>query len=72
MRIRDNGRGITDGQTADPNAIGLLGMRERTALIGGSFRISGRRGKGTVISIEVPVTPKHTQARTGRKAKVAR
>ena len=55
MSIRDNGRGITEAQTSDPSAIGLLGMRERTALMGGIFRISGRRGKGTVVSIEVPV-----------------
>jgi PAS domain S-box-containing protein len=69
MSIRDNGRGITESQSADPGAIGLVGMRERTALMGGTFRISGRRGKGTVVTIEVPVP---ARARTGRKAKVAR
>ena len=37
LRIRDNGRGVTDAQVADPRAIGLLGMRERAALIGGRF-----------------------------------
>jgi two-component system, NarL family, sensor histidine kinase UhpB len=72
MRIRDNGRGITETQRDDPNAIGLLGMRERTALMGGVFRISGRRGKGTVVSIEVPVVPRAVQAHGGHKTKVAR
>jgi PAS domain S-box-containing protein len=70
MSIRDNGRGITEAQTSDPSAIGLLGMRERTALMGGVFRISGRRGKGTVVSIEVPVAIPAAAAHVGRKTKV--
>ena len=70
MSIRDNGRGITEAQTSDPSAIGLLGMRERTALMGGIFRISGRRGKGTVVSIEVPVAITAAAAQVGRKTKV--
>ena len=72
MSIRDNGRGITEMETADPNAIGLVGMRERTALMGGIFRILGRRGKGTVVSIDVPVSPREATAHGGRKTKVAR
>ena len=72
MSIRDNGRGITEAQTSDPSAIGLLGMRERTALMGGIFRISGRRGKGTIVSIEVPVAVPAAEALRGRKTKVVR
>jgi PAS domain S-box-containing protein len=70
MRIRDNGRGISEAELADPAAIGLVGMRERTALVGGSFRISGRRGKGTTVCIEVPVSQRTAtrlrSARVGR------
>ena len=69
MKIRDNGCGITEAQSADPSAIGLLGMRERTALMGGLFQISGRRGKGTIVSIEVPVSHSK-QARAGLKPKL--
>jgi two-component system, NarL family, sensor histidine kinase UhpB len=72
MSIRDNGRGITEAQTSDPSAIGLLGMRERTALMGGTFRIVGRRGKGTVVSIEVPVAAAAADAQDARKTKVSR
>jgi signal transduction histidine kinase len=53
MQIRDNGRGITDAQIRDPRAIGLLGMRERAMLIGGTFEIAGRRGSGTAIVVRV-------------------
>jgi PAS domain S-box-containing protein len=54
LRIRDNGRGIKDSDRTHPRAIGLLGMRERAAIIGGDFTISGRPGKGTVITVHVP------------------
>jgi PAS domain S-box-containing protein len=55
LRISDNGRGITELQAADPRALGLLGMRERAALVGGDFRITGRAGKGTLATVTVPV-----------------
>jgi signal transduction histidine kinase len=55
LQIRDNGGGITDAQICNPRSIGLLGMRERAASIGGTFDIMGRRGKGTVVSVRVPL-----------------
>ncbi|HEX7797700.1 MAG TPA: PAS domain-containing protein [Vicinamibacterales bacterium] len=72
MSIRDNGRGITEAERDDPSAIGLLGMRERTALMGGIFRITGRKGKGTVVSIEVPVAAKPAEVQRGQKTKAVR
>jgi signal transduction histidine kinase len=56
LRVKDNGRGISDAQARDPQAIGLLGMRERAALIGGTFEIAGRRGQGTVVCVQVPLS----------------
>lgn len=55
MTIRDNGRGITAAQAAAPKSIGLLGMKERAARVGASFAIAGKRGKGTVVSIHLPL-----------------
>lgn len=71
LRIRDNGRGITAVEAADPRAIGLIGMRERAALVGAIFHIEGRRGRGTTVSVHVP---QHTLAApTGRaRARKAR
>jgi len=72
LRIRDNGCGITEAQMADPRAVGLLGMRERAALVGGTFTITGRRGKGTAVLVRVPLTtkrPKRGAPRTGRTAR---
>jgi signal transduction histidine kinase len=56
LRIRDNGRGISAAQVAAPQSIGLLGMKERASLIGGTFKIAGQRGKGTVVSVHVPLS----------------
>jgi PAS domain S-box-containing protein len=61
LRIRDNGCGITDSQVADPRAVGLLGMRERAALVGGTFHIAARRGKGTAITVRVPIAAKRSR-----------
>jgi PAS domain S-box-containing protein len=56
LRIRDNGRGITDVQAMNPRAIGLLGMRERAAAVGGTFSIAGQHGKGTRVTVLVPLS----------------
>jgi len=65
LRIRDNGRGITAAQATAPGSIGLLGMKERAALVGGTFKVSGQRGKGTVVSVHAPVMG--TQAANRRR-----
>jgi signal transduction histidine kinase len=54
LRIRDNGRGIKATEATDAGAIGLLGMRERVTIIGGTFAIAGQPAKGTVITVRVP------------------
>lgn len=72
LRIRDNGRGITSDEAADPHAIGLLGMRERAGLVGGKFNVSGRRGKGTVVSVFVPIAHKTETVRQRRNQEAER
>lgn len=54
LKITDNGRGISDEQTQNIESIGLLGMRERAALLGGELRVSGRKNKGTTVSVRIP------------------
>lgn len=56
MEIKDNGRGITRGDISNPRSMGLLGMRERAALLGGIFRI-GRlaRDSGTRVKVSIPI-----------------
>ncbi len=54
MTIRDDGRGITRQQIADPASLGLIGMRERISNLGGRFALSGEPGKGTTINVSIP------------------
>jgi signal transduction histidine kinase len=56
LEVRDNGVGIDAEELAKPDALGLLGMRERAALVNGWVGISGRPGKGTVLIVRIPRT----------------
>lgn len=67
LQVQDNGRGITAAQRADPTSIGLLGMRERAELIGGTFEITGRRGKGTIVTVRLPLPEAPPSTTTGRR-----
>ena len=55
LEISDNGRGATAEQIADPRSLGLIGMRERADLLGGSVTIAGRAGEGTVLTAMLPL-----------------
>ncbi len=55
LEVKDNGRGISREEISDPRSMGLLGMRERAALLGGDFRIQPvRGGKGTRACVAIP------------------
>ena len=68
LRVSDNGRGISEAQVRDPRSIGLLGMRERAALIGGVFSIAGHPGKGTVVSVTVSLEGNRPRAARPKRA----
>ena len=50
--IEDDGRGFSAG--GEPDGIGLLGMRERVALVGGSLTVESSTSTGTTVLAEVP------------------
>lgn len=56
LTISDNGRGITDEEKSGQRTLGLLGMRERTHLVGGKIDISGLAGKRTVVAVRIPIS----------------
>ena len=61
MFIGDNGKGLNLAEVAakrnHQHGLGLIGMRERTELLGGTFSIDSAPGKGTTISITIPLHP---------------
>lgn len=54
LTISDNGKGIRETAAEGRDSLGILGMRERVGLLGGSFRIAGAPGTGTTISVVIP------------------
>jgi signal transduction histidine kinase len=58
LTIRDNGRGITKSELSSVESIGLLGMAERARLLGGRVTITGAPGRGTTVTVTVPITSK--------------
>ena len=52
--VRDDGQGF-DATAAQTGRYGLLGMRERARLLGGTLRVEGRAGRGTVVRVVVPL-----------------
>jgi two-component system, NarL family, sensor histidine kinase UhpB len=61
LEVKDNGRGIDRTEIFNTKSMGLLGMRERAALLGGIFKIgSAPQGKGTRVRVSIPV-PRRTR-----------
>jgi PAS domain S-box-containing protein len=54
LRVQDNGRGITETEIANPESLGLLGMKERTALLGGEIVFQRDSQSGTIVTARLP------------------
>jgi signal transduction histidine kinase len=52
--IEDDGRGFDSTNTAAPVGTGIVGMRERAALAGGTLDVESRAGDGPAIAVRVP------------------
>jgi len=58
VRIRDDGRGLTEAQAASPLSLGLIGIRERAEGLGGRVTVTGQAGQGTNLEVSIPL-PSH-------------
>lgn len=60
MNVRDDGVGFSVGAVDDhyeqSGSLGMVSMRERADLIGGSLRIETGIGRGTSVALRVPLT----------------
>jgi signal transduction histidine kinase len=54
LTVRDNGNGF-DPSVLPPGSFGLVGMAERVRLAGGTFEVESTPGRGTTISVHLPV-----------------
>ena len=55
VEVEDDGRGIAPEDLAKARSLGLKGMRERIAFIGGSFEVARAPRGGTRLKIRVPL-----------------
>jgi len=58
VEVEDDGLGFDPARVAGSEAtagLGLIGIRERASRIGGTLRVESAEGKGTRISVELPV-----------------
>jgi signal transduction histidine kinase len=69
LSVFDNGSGFS-GESASrkPHSFGLVGMRERAALLGGKLETVSAPGKGAMVKLELPLagTPRKSNGKNSR------
>jgi signal transduction histidine kinase len=55
VEIRDDGKGFATGDRRAPTSLGVLGMRERAAALGGELAIESNAGQGTCVRLLLPL-----------------
>jgi signal transduction histidine kinase len=64
LTVKDNGKGITRKLIYSPNSLGIIGMRERALVLGGTLALRGTKNKGTTLTVRIPAS----RALIGRSA----
>jgi len=63
LTVTDNGRGIPPQRLAGNDSLGLLGMRERAELIGGTVDVRRQRPRGTRVTVSIPLADRRATPR---------
>lgn len=58
LHVYDNGRGIPLEAVDSERSLGLIGMRERTTLLGGTLTVTRGRRRGTLAVVRIPLKPR--------------
>jgi PAS domain S-box-containing protein len=58
LEANDNGIGIRPEDVENPKSLGLLGMQERAAMLGGEVAFRPGPGKGTTVTVRIPLERK--------------
>jgi signal transduction histidine kinase len=69
FEVQDDGVGFDvsrlDDRYEERGSLGMVNMRERAELIEGVVRVESARGKGTRVTVSVPITPARAAAMNG-------
>ena len=63
ISVRDNGVGYPDDALRREGSMGLIGMRERAALLGGHAELSNPPGGGALLRVQLPLAPEDKENR---------
>ncbi len=70
LEVRDDGVGFNvgavDATYAQRGSLGMVNMRERTELVGGSLRVESAEGRGTLVTLTLPVRAGAAAERCGQ------
>jgi PAS domain S-box-containing protein len=55
LTVRDNGKGIAAGSESKPGCYGLMTMRERIFILGGTITVGNINPHGVEISVSIPI-----------------
>jgi signal transduction histidine kinase/DNA-binding response OmpR family regulator len=58
LKIKDNGSGISEEELSSMKSFGIIGIKERACFVGGEAKIEGIKGKGTAITVKIPLSRK--------------
>jgi two-component system nitrate/nitrite sensor histidine kinase NarX len=56
IEIRDDGCGFSPEEIPSGSKYGLLGMRERSDLIGAEFQVISELNQGTLVRVSLPMS----------------
>lgn len=68
MSVLDNGQRATAGSDEQASGFGLLGMRERVTLLGGTMRAGPEPGHGWRVAVVIPFKPREPAEITAQMA----
>ena len=55
FNLKDNGVGFDTREIKNKKTLGLLGIKERTLLLGGTYEFKSTLGKGSVTNVSIPL-----------------
>ena len=55
LEIKDDGQGMDPAIKNNKKNLGLIGIKERTFILGGQYELNSEPGKGTEIKITIPL-----------------